>query len=114
MREHREAAKAGKTATSFPPPRITETEVFCKMQQQQTRAWPKIANISATARRCEDEGLGISANALRRWVKDGAFPTVPVGNSRFINWDVLIAFLEAGSLPDPRGSLPYRTRARRR
>ena len=80
------------------------------MDQQQPQAWPKIANISATARRCEAEGLGISDSCLRKWVKSGAFPTVPVGNSRFINWDVLTAFLEAGSLPDPRGALPYRRR----
>lgn len=80
------------------------------MNEQQ---WPRIANISATARRCEAEGLGVSANALRRWVKDGAFPTVPVGNARHINWEVLMKFLETGSVPDQRGALPYKKRGRR-
>ena len=46
--------------------------------------WPLVANISATARRCEAESVGVSEKALRPWVKEGAFPTVPVGWFRFI------------------------------
>ena len=79
---------------------------------EQAQAWPKVANISATARRCEAEGIGISYSALRRWVNEGAFPTVLVGSTRLIRWETLMDFLAKGSFPDPRGSLPYRTRRR--
>jgi hypothetical protein len=77
-----------------------------------TTQWPLVANIRATARRCEAEGIGVSDKALRQWVRDGAFPTVPVGNSRFINWDTLMNFLNTGSTPPRRSELPYR-KARR-
>ena len=75
-------------------------------------SWPLVANISATARRCEAEDIGVSDKALRQWVREGAFPTVPVGRSRFINWDVLMDFLSKGSTPPRRCDLPYRRRNR--
>ena len=72
--------------------------------------WPLIANVAATARRCEAEHIGVTDKALRRWVKEGAFPTVLIGKSRFINWNVLMDFLNTGSTPPKRSELPYRKR----
>ena len=75
-------------------------------------AWPLVANISATARRCDAENIGISYGTLREWVNNGTIPHVLVGRSRFINWDVLMRFLEIGQKPSPATSLPKRVRGR--
>mgnify|MGYP002626321735 CR=1 FL=1 len=74
------------------------------------KTWPLIANISATAERCEAENIGVTYSTLRNWVKTGAFPTVLVGKSRLINWNTFMDFLNKGSIPDPPSALPYRKR----
>lgn len=78
-----------------------------------TTQWPLVANIRATARRCEAEDIGVSEKALRQWVKDGTLPSIAVGRSgRHINWDTLMDFLSKGSTPPRRCDLPYRRRSK--
>lgn len=55
--------------------------------------YTNVASINQTLKRAKDEGLGISASALRQWVRDGSVPAVYAGNKALIHWDNLMAFL---------------------
>lgn len=74
--------------------------------------FPLVASILSTAKRCEAEGVGVSYKTLVRWIDDGKLRFVPVGERRYINWDVLMAFLAEGEIAD-KSPLPYRRRASR-
>lgn len=71
-----------------------------------------VASVRATAQRCEAEGVGISYKTLVRWLDEGKLRFVPVGGRRYINWDVLMAFLAEGEIVD-KSPLPYRRRMSR-
>ncbi len=46
---------------------------------------------------CED-GLGISRNAIRELVLTGQLPCVRIGKKRLINYNVLLALLQTGTV----------------
>ena len=54
--------------------------------------------IAGTYERCQSEGVGISRNLIRELALSGTIPTVLVGkNTRLINFDVLMNFLNTGT-----------------
>lgn len=57
----------------------------------------EVNTIRETAQRAKEEGLGVKECQLRRWVKLGQLPSIPVGNRRYITWSALLAFLEGGA-----------------
>lgn len=54
---------------------------------------PDILTIRQCVRRAKDEGLQISEGALRKWVKNNAFPVLRIGNRTGIYYPNLIAYL---------------------
>ena len=60
------------------------------MQQK----WKKIATISRTFERCQENNIGISKHLLRQLCLSGQIPVIKAGNVNLINWDQLMKFLD--------------------
>jgi hypothetical protein len=58
----------------------------------------KIATISKTFERCQAENIGISKHLIRSLSASGQIPTIMAGKTRLINYDVLMEFLNTGSI----------------
>lgn len=52
-----------------------------------------VMTIRDTAARAKAEGLPISENALRVWIKQGKVPVVHAGNKQLVYYPNLVAFL---------------------
>jgi len=52
--------------------------------------------IRAAATRARDEGLPISENALRVWIKRGEIPVVKAGVKQLVYYPNLLLFLTGG------------------
>lgn len=57
----------------------------------------EVNTIRETVQRAKEEGLGINECQLRRWVKTGQLPYIPVGNRKYIAWSALLTFLGGGA-----------------
>ena len=64
----------------------------------ENKRWNQMATTQATADRCEALGIGLSRNFIRTAILTGQIPSVLVGNrTRLINWNHILAFIEAGT-----------------
>lgn len=54
---------------------------------------PEMLTVKQAIEKANNCGIGISEYALRRWIKEGQFPTVNTGRKVLINWAVLMRFL---------------------
>lgn len=55
-----------------------------------------VMTIRDTAARAKAEGLPISENALRVWIKKGDIPVVHAGNKQLVYYPNLVRFLTCG------------------
>lgn len=56
-----------------------------------------VLTIKGTAARAKAEGLPISENALRVWIKQGQIPVVLAGNKQLVYYPNLVNFLTCGT-----------------
>ena len=62
----------------------------------------KIATISKTYERCQAENIGISKHLIRSLAASEQIPSIMAGKTRLINYDVLMEFLNTGSIQKPK------------
>ena len=55
-----------------------------------------VMTIRDTVARAKDEGLPVSENAVRTWVKEGKIPVVRAGTKQLIYYPNFIDFLTCG------------------
>ena len=55
-----------------------------------------VMTIRDTAARAKAEGLPISENALRVWIKEGKIPAVKSGSKHLVYYPNLVEFLTCG------------------
>ena len=56
-------------------------------------------SIRQTLKMLRQDGIFVSENALRTWVKNGDIPAVYSGAKAYLWYPNLIAFLQKGSVP---------------
>ncbi len=54
--------------------------------------------LDRTYEKTIEDGLGISRNAIRELVLTGQLPCVRIGKKRLINYNVLLALLQTGTI----------------
>ncbi len=66
----------------------------------------KIATISKTFERCQAENIGISKHLIRQLCASGQIPTIKAGTTNLINYDLLMEFLNTGTVQRPEFKAP--------
>ena len=66
----------------------------------------KIATISKTFERCQAENIGISKHLIRSLAASGQIPSIKAGTTTLINYDVLMEFLNNGTVQHPETKVP--------
>ncbi|MDD4592241.1 MAG: hypothetical protein PHG06_17715 [Parabacteroides sp.] len=64
-------------------------------------AFTKIATINKTFERCQAENIGISKHLIRQLASSGQIPSIMAGKTRLINYDLLLDFLNNGTVQTP-------------
>jgi hypothetical protein len=66
-------------------------------------AYTKIATISKTYERIQENNIGISKHLLRQLCASGQIPVIKAGKTNLINWNCLMSFLdgEPAQAPQP-------------
>lgn len=63
-----------------------------------------VLTIRATAARAKAEGLPISENAIRVWIKQGKIPVVRAGNKQLVYYKNFLRFITCENGGDDRGN----------
>lgn len=57
-----------------------------------------VGTVQQIVQRLHFEGYQVSEYALRRWIKDGAIPSVRTGKKFLITYDKVVEYLKAGTI----------------